>query len=102
MAAKISLVAGFVIIACGYFIPPLAIIVASMHEFHFLGLVFAYLVITMLVIGELYPRQDTGTVQGTNAVDMTPWRHARLAGLVLIGIVITIYVLFADVSVLSR
>ena len=72
-----------------------------MHEFHFLGLVFAYLVIMMLVIGELRPMQDEWVQTDVRAVDMTPWKHARKAGLVLIVLVVTIYVLFADLSVLS-
>ncbi len=100
-AAKIALITGFVAIACGYFIPPLAAIVASMHEFHFLGLVFAYLVIIMLVIGEMRPMPEPWQQQDAGAVDLTPWRHARTAGFVLIGLVLTIYVVFADVSVMA-
>jgi SSS family solute:Na+ symporter len=34
-------------------------------------------------------------------VDMTPWVHARMAGLVLLLLVIAIYVTFADLSVLA-
>lgn len=56
-AAKIALITGFVVIATGYFVPPFDKIVASLHEFHFLGIVFSYLVITMLVIGELSPME---------------------------------------------
>ncbi|MBT8077795.1 MAG: solute:sodium symporter family transporter [Gammaproteobacteria bacterium] len=100
-AAKSALVAGFVVIACGYFIPPLATIVASMHEFHFLGLVFSYLVITMLVIGELRPLREPWQQEDVGAVDLTPWPHARTAGLALIAIVLTIYVVFADLSVMA-
>jgi uncharacterized sodium:solute symporter family permease YidK len=34
-------------------------------------------------------------------VDMTPWRHARTAGLVLLVTVFVIYASFADFSVLD-
>ena len=101
IAAKIALVAGFITIASGYFVPPFARIVESLHEFHFLGLVFTYLVIAMLVIGELRPLAKEWTQQDVGAVDLTPWRHARRCGLVLAIVVVAIYVLFADLSVLG-
>lgn len=101
LAAKLALVMGFTIIACGYFVPPLAKIVESMHNFHFLGVVFAYLVILMLVVGELKPLRDEWVQEDVKAVDMAPWKHARAISAALALIVLTIYVVFADLSVLS-
>ena len=101
-AAKIALVAGFIMIAVGYFVPPFDTIVASMHEFHFLGIVFAYLVILMLIVGELSPLKDEFVQKDVKAVDMTPWKHAKLFGAILVGVVVLIYVVFADFSVLAR
>jgi SSS family solute:Na+ symporter len=101
IAAKAALVAGFAVIACGYFLPAAARIVASMHDFHFLGLVFSYLVIMMLVIGEIWPMKDEWVQVDVKAVDMTPWIHARKASLILILLVLSIYIMFADLSVLS-
>jgi solute:Na+ symporter, SSS family len=100
-AAKIALLTGFTVIAIGYFVPPFDRIVASMHEFHFLGVVFSYLVIMMLVIGELRPLEKEFVQEDVNAVDMTPWRHAKVSGGVLLAIVLAIYVIFADFSVLG-
>lgn len=31
---------------------------------------------------------------------MTPWKYAKLAGAILVGLVLLIYVVFADFSVL--
>jgi SSS family solute:Na+ symporter len=76
-------------------------VVASMHEFHFLGVVFSWLVILMLVIGELHPRDTEFIQEDVGAVDLTPWRHARKAGWTLIAIIFTIYFTFADFSVLA-
>lgn len=101
IAAKLALVVGFAAIAIGYFVPPFDIIVASIHEFHFLGIVFAWLLILMLVIGEIAPRETEFRQEDVGAVDMTPWRLAKPMGLALIGIVITIYVVFADFGVLA-
>ncbi|TWU24969.1 putative symporter YidK [Novipirellula galeiformis] len=100
IAAKIGLIAGFVVIAVGYFVSPFDAIVASVHDFHFLGMVFAWLVVLMLVIGEVHPRETEFTQQDVGAVNMTPWRYATPAGIALIVIVIAIYTTFADFSVL--
>jgi SSS family solute:Na+ symporter len=99
-AAKIALVAGFITIATGYFVPPFDKIVASLHEFHFLGIVFAYLLVLMLVIGEISPMKEEFVQRDVKAVDMTPWKHARLVGGILLAIVVAIYAVFADFSVL--
>lgn len=99
-AAKVALITGFALIAIGYFIPPFDKIVAQMHEFHFLGLVFAYLVILMLIIGEIKPRETEFVQEDVKAVDMTPWKHAKVTGAALIVIVLIIYICFADFSVL--
>jgi SSS family solute:Na+ symporter len=82
-------------------VPPFSSIVASIHEFQFLGLVFAWLLILMLVMGEVWPRTEEFVQQDVGAVDMTPWRLAKPAGWVLIACVLLIYVSFADFSVLA-
>ena len=102
VAAKIALIAGFTIISLGYFAPPFNLIVQSMHEFHFLGAVFAWLVILQLVIGEISPREQEFVQEDVGAVDMTPWVYAKKAGVGLIVSVFLIYVLFADFSVLRK
>lgn len=101
IAAKVGLIVGFAVIAIGYFVPPFDTIVASLHEFHFLGLVFSWLLILMLVIGEVAPRETEFEQEDVGAVDMTPWQFAKPAGLILIVIVFTIYATFADFSVLA-
>ncbi|MBI1320260.1 MAG: solute:sodium symporter family transporter [Candidatus Hydrogenedens sp.] len=100
-AAKLALGGGLAIIAVGYFVPPFDALISTMHEFHFLGLVFAYLIVLMLVVGAIYPRETEWVQQDANAVDMTPWRYARPAGLALVAIVALIYIFFADTSVFS-
>jgi SSS family solute:Na+ symporter len=101
IAAKIGLIAGFAVIAIGYFVPPFDKVVDSMHEFHFLGIVFSWLLILMLVIGEINPRETEFVQEDVGAVDMTPWRLATPAGILLIAIVFLIYATFADFSVLA-
>ncbi len=100
LAAKIALLAGFTVIAVGYFVPPFDSIVSSLHEFHFLGIVFTWLVVLMLVIGEIAPRETEFVQQDVGAVDMTSWPLVKPVGLLLIACVFGIYVMFADFSVL--
>ena len=101
LAAKVGLVSGFILIAVGYFVPPFDRIVAQMHEYHFLGLVFTYLIILMLIIGEIKPRETEFVQEDVKAVDMTPWKYARFTGFLLALIVLVIYICFADYSVLG-
>ena len=100
LAAKVGLASGFFIIAIGYFVPPFDKLVASLHDFHFQGIVFAYLIIMMLIIGEIKPLEKEYVPVDAKVVDMTPWKHAGKAGLILVAVVLLIYVFFADASVL--
>jgi len=100
-AAKVALIKGFTLIAIGYFVSPFDKIVASLHEFHFLGLVFIWLLIVMLVIGKFTPRETEFEQEDVGAVDLTPWQFAKPAGIILVVIVFTIYATFADFSVLA-
>jgi solute:Na+ symporter, SSS family len=101
LAAKITLLVGVTVIGVAYFIPPFSYIVESMHTFFFLGTLFCWLVIMMLVIGELYPRETEFVQEDVKAVDMTPWKFAPHVGVGLIATVISIYVYFADWSVIA-
>lgn len=70
------------------------------HDFHFLGIVFVSLVVLMLVIGAVNPMPKKWVQQHSGDVDITPWRFAMPAGVVLLLLVLTIYALFADFSIL--
>ncbi len=100
IAAKVALVAGFACIALGYFVPSLAAVVDRMHEFHFLGAVFAALIALMLIIGAVQPRAEAWEQHYSGDVDLTPWQHVRTTSAVLLAVVVLIYVVFADFSVL--
>jgi SSS family solute:Na+ symporter len=49
----------------------------------------------MLLIGKLRPRATDWVQEDSGAVDLTPWKGAIPAGIVLIVLVIAIYVAFA-------
>ena len=97
IAGFVGLVLGLITISAGYFIPACsnALSNAGIHEFHFLGIVFAFLVIVMLVITAMKPRPEAWVLKATNQIDLTPWKGAKWASAALVIIVITIYVSFA-------
>ncbi|MFM2197504.1 MAG: hypothetical protein RLZZ505_936 [Verrucomicrobiota bacterium] len=97
IAASIAMVAGILLISLGYFVPGFdaALKAADIHEFHFISIVFALLVIFMLVMGAVAPRREPWVLVATNDIDLTPWKGAKIASGVLIVLVIAIYVAFA-------
>ena len=60
---------GIIIIPLGYFVYPFNLVVESMHEFHFLGIVFAYLVLLQLILGAIWPRETEFVQEDVGAVD---------------------------------
>ena len=101
VAANGALVVGFIVISLGYFVPPLAELVSRMHTFHFLGAVFVVLILLMLVVGRIAPRETPWVHQYSGDVDLTPWPWALPAGLGLVAIVAAIYTYFADLSAIG-
>ena len=99
LAANITIPLGIAAIAIGYFVPGVQDVVAEMTQFEFVGTVFLWLVVLMLVLGETHPRETEFEQPDVQAVDMTPWRGAKVAGLMLIAAVVSIYARFADFSV---
>ena len=100
-AGKVGLILGFVAVALGYFVPPLAAQVEKVGDFHFQGIVFLAIVGIMLAMGALKPRATPWVHEYSGDVDITPWKHAKLAGAILVVLVLLLYASFADLSVLT-
>ena len=77
-------------------------LVAGINGFHFLGLAFAIIIAVMLIIAKLHTRAEDLVQEDVKAVDMTPWKHGKLAGIVLCLLVVLIYAKFADFSALGN
>lgn len=105
-AADISLIFGFTGIALFYFvIQPFTKgtswdLNGDFFNFHFLGLMFLTLVAFQLIMANVAPRPIPYVQQDSGQVDMTSWPLAWPVGIGLIVIVMTIYVYFADTSVI--
>ncbi len=97
-AANTALVVGFTAIVLGYFVPPFSGWAKGIHDFHFLGLVFASLVLLMFVWAKVAPLQEPWEQTYSGDVDLTPWKPAKIFGLLLVLVVLTLYIAFADFS----
>ncbi len=97
VAANLALLIGVATIATVYFAPRFAGPLAAMHDFHFIGLVFAGLIALMLGWGVVMPRPipPTTTPAAEDMVPMEPWPWVVPAGGSLVVIVVAIYVWFA-------
>lgn len=97
-AANTALLGGIALIGIGYFGFPDA--VTALNEYHFVGIVFALLVLGLLLSARLRPRAEAWVHEDAGKVDLTPWKGAKICGALLVLFVVLIYLAFADFSVL--
>jgi SSS family solute:Na+ symporter len=64
------------------------------HFLHVMAILFVTNIIIMLIIGKLSPRKTPFELEYTKQVDITPWKHVKLAGALVVIIVISTYVYF--------
>ena len=95
-AASIALIAGVLVITCGYFLPPLRDAISGLNSFHFVAIVFVTLIAFMLLMRLFAPRAQAWVQEYSGDVELTPWRGALPVGIVLLVLVITIYASFAS------
>ena len=66
------------------------------HNFHYLGVVFIFLIAFMWIWSLIAPRKEAWTLETDTPIDLTPWKGAKWAGLGLLIVVIAIYACFAS------
>lgn len=97
-AAFWALILGLAMIGVKYFVPGVAPKVDAVfrYNFHFLGFVFATLVVFMIAWGAAAPRAQAWRLETSTPIDMTPWKGVKWASLILIALVLIIYASFAS------
>jgi len=65
------------------------------HFLHVMAILFVINVIIMLLIGKFSPRKEAFEQKYTNEVDITPWRHTKLAAVVIFIMVVGVYYYFS-------
>jgi SSS family solute:Na+ symporter len=105
LAAKIGLVAGPILFYLLVFVFGDAIqglleqtlgLSEEVHFLHFLALVFVLTALLMLAISRFRPAEREYVPEFSHAVDITPWKHASLCGLLISFAVVLFYVLMAQ------
>jgi len=65
------------------------------HFLDVMAILFTLNVVIMLIIGKIKPRETDFVQEYTQQVDIKPWKHVKVAGLIICTIVIGIYAYFA-------
>lgn len=94
LGPKAALISHVVLYAVSKTIPGLK----QIHYLYVLSALFVLDVVIMLVIGKLFPREEAFELQDVHAVDLTPWKHLKLASLLCILALAAEYLLFSPLG----
>ncbi|WP_291959260.1 solute:sodium symporter family transporter [Maribacter sp.] len=64
------------------------------HFLHVMGILFVINVGFLLLMGKMYPNENTYSPKITDQIDVTPWKHAKLVGLIITVLVLSTYLIF--------
>ncbi|NDV92596.1 solute:sodium symporter family transporter [Alteromonas sp. 345S023] len=65
---------------------------------HIYGILFVIELAIMLIIGRIFPMQTPWHFAPKAEVNMTPWRYAIPCAIVLVGLIVTLYLMFSPVG----
>jgi SSS family solute:Na+ symporter len=65
------------------------------HYLHVMGILFVFNICVMLVFGKLMPKKDVMIEEETDAIDITPWKHAFVIGAIITILVVSTYFIFS-------
>lgn len=65
------------------------------HFLHVMAILFVFNIIIMLLIGKFSPREEAYKQKFTEEVDITPWKPAKLVGIIVVLIVISTFIFFS-------
>ena len=89
--ALITLLAGLAVMIFGTFVASDAVNAKFGSGYHFMGAVFAGLLLLQFILSRFLRRETDYVQQDAGAVDLTPWKFAPLTGGVLIAVVLALY-----------
>lgn len=94
--AVVTIAVGLVIMLWGTFFDGGVVTKVFISGFHFMGAVFAFLVVLQLVLGRFWRRPEPYVQQDAGVVDLTPWKPAPFVGGALVVSVLVLYFLLAS------
>lgn len=101
-AANTVLILGIIVNGLGYFVSPIKEFASEIGQFHFVGIVFALMVIAMLVWGAIKPQAVPFANEDAKVTDLTPWKYLLPVSILLLIVIIFIYASMADFSVFQK
>ena len=96
IAAKVSLV----FFVSSYAVLQL-IIKPELHFLHQLTILFIISCGIMLVIGKIKPRETPYVLVNKNVVEITPWEYQYEAGVIIIAVMLSFYIIFSKLGLAS-
>lgn len=104
-SALITLIVGLVIMIAGTFFVDFGAIATGMfgdaigeivgNGYHFMGIVFVFLLVLQAILGTFMQRDEPYVQQDAQVVDLTPWKPAPYVGAGLVILVLCIYTYFS-------
>jgi len=97
IAAKIAIVLGAVLYFISQFILKPYVFGEENypHFLHVMAILFVMNICIMLIIGKLKPRTEAFNLEYSEQVDITPFRYAKVVGLIVVVIVVFTYMYFS-------
>ncbi len=94
IAANTALIAGVSILCVTSFVPPVKGALETVPGFHLVAIVFVFLIALMIAVAAFRPLATPWRQVDAKLVDLTPWKHAKLCGVLLVVAVTTSYLVF--------
>lgn len=92
MAPKVALISHVILYSISKFLP------LKVHYLYILSVLFVVDVLVMIIIGKLYPRDTDFELEDVKAVDLTPWKHLKLASFICVAGLVVLYVVFSPLG----
>lgn len=92
MAPKIVLIAHVILYSISKFLP------LKVHYLYVLSVLFIVDILVMLIIGKLRPRDTDFVLEDVKAVDLTPWKHLKVASIICVAGLVVLYAIFSPIG----
>ena len=95
VAANVAMLSGVILYSISQFILQPMYGDSYPHFLHVMAILFVLNILIMLLIGKFYPREEDYVQAYTEQVDIQPWRHVKIVGVIVCIIVISTYFIFS-------
>ncbi len=94
VAANAALIVGVGLLSIASFVPSVKTALEPIPGLHLVAIVFVILILLMILISKFKPLAIPWQQADAQILDLTPWRHAKLCGALLVIAVTSSYLIF--------